>query len=42
LAFKGVAPVLFKHDTMEGKPLRSVEQMRQDGNEVDVPLKFEP
>jgi hypothetical protein len=39
---KGVAPILFKHDTMDGKPLRSVEQMRQDGNEVDVPVKFEP
>lgn len=39
---KGVAPILFKHDMMDGKPLRSVEQMRQDGNEVDVPVKFEP
>jgi hypothetical protein len=39
---KGVAPILFKHDTMGGKALRTVEQLRQDGNEVDVPVKFEP
>jgi hypothetical protein len=39
---KGVAPILFKHDTMDGKALRTVEQLRQDGNEVDVPVKFEP
>ena len=39
---KGVGPILFKHDTMDGKALLSVEQLRRDGNEVDVPVKFEP
>jgi len=37
-----VAPILFKHDTMDGKLVRSQEQLEQAGYEVYVPVTFEP
>jgi hypothetical protein len=38
----GVAPILFKNDRMNGVVLRSAEQMKRDGFELSVPVKFTP
>ena len=35
-----VAPILFKHITMNGKLVRNEEQLREAGYEVYVPVKF--
>jgi len=37
-----VGTILFKNVKMKGAVLRNLNQLKQDGNEVDVPVKFEP
>jgi hypothetical protein len=37
-----VAPILFKHDTFDGKLVQSESQLQQAGYEVYVPVTFEP
>jgi len=37
-----VAPVLFKNVEMNGATLRNVDQLKRNGYEVYVPVKFGP
>jgi hypothetical protein len=37
-----VAPILFKNVKMDGQLLRNADQLKRDGYEVYVPVKFEP
>jgi hypothetical protein len=37
-----VAPILFKHVTMNGTLIQNAEQLRQTGFDLSVPVKFEP
>ena len=38
---KNVAPIVFKNAKMNGKVLRNVDQLKREGLEVLVPVKFE-
>jgi len=42
LTGKRVGPILFKNVKMNGAVLKNIEQLKQAGYEVDVPVKFEP
>jgi hypothetical protein len=39
---KNVGPVLFKNVMIDGAAIRSVEQLKQAGVDLSVPVKFEP
>jgi hypothetical protein len=37
-----VAPILFKHVTMNGNLIQSADQLKQTGFDIQVPVQFEP
>jgi hypothetical protein len=37
-----VAPILFKNDTIKGEAVRNADDLKRDGFEIFVPVKFEP
>jgi hypothetical protein len=42
LTGSAVAPILFKNDKMNGEVLRTAAQLKRDGIEVNVPVRFQP
>jgi polygalacturonase len=39
---KNVGPILFKNVKMNGQVLRNADQLRREGVDLSVPVKFEP
>jgi hypothetical protein len=39
---KNVGPILFKNVKMNGQTLRNADQLRREGFDLSVPVKFEP